>query len=113
MCFHPIISKLVIGCGVSILSWLFKWNFGEVLEKGNIFGCCSNAKRLFVSRKVDFFLFVNRSCIEFLMIWKIVAHCFFLSLQLLQLVAIEDGIINSGQTPKMMKVRNFQWDSVQ
>jgi hypothetical protein len=36
VCFHPILSKLVIGCGVSILSWLFKWSFGEVLEEGNV-----------------------------------------------------------------------------
>jgi hypothetical protein len=32
---------------------------------------------------------------------------------MLQLVAIEDGITNGGQTPKMVKARNFQWDSVQ
>jgi hypothetical protein len=33
----------------------FKWSFGEVLEEGNIFGCCWNAKRLCVSRKVNIF----------------------------------------------------------
>jgi hypothetical protein len=33
---------------------------------------------------------------------------FYFILQMLQLIAIEDDIINGGQTPKMVKARNFQ-----